>query len=306
MPWTPADVPDQAGRRFVITGANSGLGLEATRMLAARGAEVVMACRTVKKAEEAAASIKAKTPNAVLEVMELDLSSLASIAAFASALAQRHSRIDVLMNNAGVMALPFAKTKDGFELQFGTNHLGHFALTAKLLALLEAAPAPRVVSVSSHAHRMGKIDFDNLDGQKGYSKWPAYGQAKLANLLFIFELERWLRKNGKKTIALAAHPGYAATNLQNVGPQLEGSALSSWVMKAGNVLLAQSAEMGALPQVYAAVHPSLKGGEYVGPDGLIEMTGFPRVVSANAAARDEAVAAKLWEVSQRLTQVTFG
>jgi NAD(P)-dependent dehydrogenase (short-subunit alcohol dehydrogenase family) len=190
-------------------------------------------------------------------------------------------------------------------MQFGTNHLGHYALTAQVLPLLEAAPAGRVVSVSSVAHRMGKINFDDLNGEKSYSKWPAYGQSKLANLLFTYELERWLRKHGKRSIAVVAHPGYSSTNLQGVGPKMESSSLGAFIMKLGGVLLAQSAEMGALPQVYAAIHPELAGGQYVGPDGLMEMSGFPRVVSSNAASRDEAVAARLWQVSERLTKVAF-
>lgn len=306
MPWTSASVPEQSGKIVVITGANSGLGLESTRLLAAAGATVVMACRNAKKAEDAVALVKQSAPNARLEVMALDLSSLASIETFAKQLAEKHPAIDVLINNAGVMALPYTKTADGFEMQFGTNHLGHFALTGRVLPLLEAATAPRIVNVSSMAHRMGTIQFDDLMGEKRYSKWPAYGQAKLANLLFTYELERWLRKHGKKSIAVAAHPGYASTNLQGVGPAIEGSSFGAMVMSLGNFLLAQSAEMGALPQVYAAVHPDVKGGQFIGPDGLIEMTGFPTVVDSNAKSKDEAVAAKLWEVSQQLTHVTFG
>lgn len=305
MPWTLADALDQTGKVIVITGANSGLGLESTRLLASKGATVVMGCRTPQKGDEAAALVRAKLPKASLEVMELDLSSLASITAFAQALAQKHPRVDVLMNNAGVMALPYRKTADGFELQLGTNHLGHFALTAQVLPLLEAAPAGRVVAVSSHAHRIGTINFDDLNGEKSYSKWPAYGQSKLANLLFTYELERWLRKHGKRTISVVAHPGYSATNLQGVGPKMESSSFGALFMNLGAVLLAQSAEMGALPQVFAAIHPELVGGQFVGPDGLFEMSGFPRIVSSNAASRDEAVAARLWQVSEQLTKVSF-
>ncbi len=305
MPWTIADALDQTGKVIVITGANSGLGLESTRLLASKGATVVMGCRNTQKGGEAAASVRAKLPKASLEVMAIDLSSLESIAAFSQALAQRYPRVDVLMNNAGVMALPYLKTAERFEMQFGTNHLGHYALTAQVLPLLEAAPAGRVVSVSSVAHRMGKINFDDLNGEKSYSKWPAYGQSKLANLLFTYELERWLRKHGKRSIAVVAHPGYSDTNLQGVGPKMESSSFGAFIMKLGGVLLAQSAEMGALPQIYAAIHPELTGGQYVGPDGLMEMSGFPRVVSSNAASRDEAVAARLWQVSEQLTKVAF-
>jgi NAD(P)-dependent dehydrogenase (short-subunit alcohol dehydrogenase family) len=305
MPWNVTDIADQTGRVFVITGANSGLGLEATKVLAQRGATVVMACRTVEKAEAVAAPIRAAAPKATLEVMALDLSSLDSVGRFAEALAAKCPRVDVLMNNAGVMALPYRKTADGFEMQFGTNHLGHYALTAKVLPLLEASGRARVVTVSSLAHQMGSIRFEDLQWEKGYSKWPAYGQSKLANLLFTYELERWLRRNGKSTIAVAAHPGYSSTNLQAVGPQMEQSTVGSLFMKLGNSVLAQSAEMGALPQLYAAVHPEVKGGQYVGPDGLMEMSGFPKVVDSNAKSKDESVAARLWEVSASLTKVAF-
>lgn len=305
MPWNVTDIAEQTGRVFVITGANSGLGLEATKVLAQRGATVVMACRTVEKAEAVAAPIRAAAPKATLEVMALDLSSLDSVGRFAEALAAKCPRVDVLMNNAGVMALPYRKTADGFEMQFGTNHLGHYALTAKVLPLLEASGRARVVTVSSLAHQMGSIRFEDLQWEKGYSKWPAYGQSKLANLLFTYELERWLRRNGKSTIAVAAHPGYSSTNLQAVGPQMEQSTVGSLFMKLGNSVFAQSAEMGALPQLYAAVHPEVKGGQYVGPDGLMEISGFPKVVDSNAKSKDEAVAAKLWEVSASLTKVAF-
>ncbi len=305
MSWSEADIADQAGKVIVITGANSGLGLESARMLAAHGATVVMACRNTDKGEEAAKAIRATAPSARLEVMALDVSSLASVATFAAALAQRHSRVDVLLNNAGVMALPYRKTVDGFELQLGTNHLGQFALTARLLPLLEAGPAARVVAVSSIAHRMGAIRFDDLQSERRYSKWPAYGQSKLANLLFTYELERWLRRHGQRSIAVAAHPGYSATNLQSVGAQMEPATFSGAFMKLGNAVLAQSAARGALPQVYAAVGPDVKGGQYFGPDGLGEMAGAPRLVRSNAASRDEAVAAKLWQVSEALTGLTF-
>ena len=305
MPWTIADAPDLTGKRIVITGANSGLGLEATRHLVSKNAAVVMACRNTQKGEEAAAGVRAKVPTASIDVMALDLSSLASIAAFSKALAAKYPVIDVLMNNAGVMALPFSKTADGFEMQIGTNHLGHFALTAQVLPLLEAAPAPRIVSVSSNAHLIGKIKLDDLNSEKSYSKWPAYGQSKLANLLFIYELERWLRKHGKKSIAVAAHPGYSSTNLQTVGAKMEGSSFGEAFMKFGNWLLAQAAERGALPQVYAAVHPEVQGGQYFGPDGLFEMAGFPRAVQSNAASRDEAVAQRLWQASEQPKKVTF-
>lgn len=212
--WTTQDMPDQSGRVVVVTGANSGLGLEATKALAARGATVVMACRDPARAQGAATAVREAVPGAHLEVMALDLASLTSVAAFAGEVTAKHRAIDVLMNNAGVMALPRALTPDGFELQLGTNHLGHFALTLRLLPALEAAAAPRVVTVASTAHRMGRIDFDDLMGERRYKPWPAYGQAKLANLLFAYELERRLRAAGHKALSVAAHPGYSATNLR--------------------------------------------------------------------------------------------
>jgi NAD(P)-dependent dehydrogenase (short-subunit alcohol dehydrogenase family) len=305
MPWTAADVGSQQGKVVIITGANSGLGLESTRRLVAAGSTVVMACRDPSKAHGEVLSLRQIHPQAKVEAVMLDLASLVSIRDFAGTVAQKYSKVDVLINNAGVMAIPYRKTVDGFEMQLGTNHLGHFALTAQLLELLEASPAPRIVNVSSNAHRFGTIRFDDLQSEKSYAKWAAYGQSKLANLLFTYELERWLRKNGKKGIAVAAHPGYAATNLQNVGPQMEHSKFGVRMMKMANSLFAQSAEMGALPQLYAAVHTGVKGGQYIGPDGLGQMSGFPTIVTSNAKSYDEGVAGKLWLVSSELTNVRF-
>jgi len=303
--WTLDDVPDLSGRVMVVTGANSGLGLEATKALASKGAAVVMACRSPERAQVAVESVRAAVPHATLDVLPLDLGSLGSIARFADELRARHPKVDVLMNNAGVMALPRTLTKDGFEAQLGTNHLGHFALTLRVLPLLEAAPSPRVVVVASTAHKWGRIDFDDLMGERRYSAWGAYGQSKLANLLFAYELERRLRASGKKALSVAAHPGYSATNLQGVGPRMTGSRFSGWIMRVGNALLGMPASQGALPQVRAATDPAVKGGEYYGPDGLGELHGYPVKVDSNAASKDQAAAARLWEASEKLTGLTW-
>ncbi|MEW6431155.1 MAG: oxidoreductase [Myxococcota bacterium] len=303
--WTTDDMPDLTGRVMVVTGANSGLGLAATKALAAKGATVVMACRDPGRAEAAADGIRADVPQARLELRALDLASLDSVAAFAADVAKAHPAIDVLMNNAGVMALPKSRTKDGFETQLGTNHLGHFALTLRLLPALEAAAAPRVVVVASSAHRWGRIDFDDLMGEQRYAPWPRYGQSKLANLLFAYELERRLRAQGRKAIAVAAHPGYSATNLQHVAPKLTGSRAMGWLMDVGNAVLAMDAAQGALPQLRAATDPGVKGGEYYGPDGWFELRGWPVRVDSTPASKDEAVARRLWETSEALTGVAF-
>jgi len=305
MPWTAADLPDLSDRTFVVTGANSGLGLETTRLLAARGARVVMACRNLDKCREAMAGIHAGLPTARLEMTRLDLGSLASIRACAADLHGRFPVIDVLINNAGIMAIPRALTEDGFEVQIGTNHLGHFALTGLLFDALRRAPAPRVVSVSSIAHTLGRMDFDDLMGARRYQKWSAYGQSKLANLLFVHELRRRLDARGIPVLAAAAHPGYSSTNLQGVAPKLEGSVFGGWVMNAGNAIFAQSAERGALPTVYAAAAPGVASGDYYGPDGLLEVWGYPKKVTSNAASHDPVAAQKLWDASVKLTSVDF-
>ncbi|HKJ77611.1 MAG TPA: oxidoreductase, partial [Gammaproteobacteria bacterium] len=248
--WTPDRIPDLSGKTILVTGANSGLGLESTRLLAGRGAQVVMACRSRDKAGAAIRSIEAKQPDAELVFMELDLADLESVRSFVDAFEQRFPALDVLLNNAGLMAPPLMHTRQGFEIQFGTNHLGHFALTGLLLERLEAAGEPRVVCVSSTAHRIGRLDFDNLDARKGYSRWRFYGQSKLANLMFALELHRRLRERGSRIRALAAHPGYAATNLQGYVP---GGSLF-------NALMAQSQVRGCYPGVFAATAPEAESG----------------------------------------------
>ena len=287
--WTADDIPSLEGKTAVVTGSNSGIGLIAARELARHGAHVVLAVRNTTKGEEAAATIDADR-----EVRSLDLADLSSVHAFADAW---EGDIDILVNNAGIMAVPKSKTADGFESQIGTNHLGHFALTNLLLPHIK----DRVVTVSSGAHRIGKIRLDDLNWEKGhYMRWPAYGQTKLANLLFTQELQRRLNDAGSDVRAVAAHPGYAETNLQSH----TGSALQNGLMTVGNKLFAQSAEMGALPTLYAATQ-DIPGDSFVGPDGLGEQRGHPHLVSRSGAANNADTAKKLWTLSEELTGVSF-
>ncbi|HEV7614736.1 MAG TPA: oxidoreductase [Solirubrobacterales bacterium] len=299
--WTAADIPDQAGRTAVVTGANSGLGLAAAQALAAAGAEVVLACRNAEKGEAALASIQAATPGARVAVEALDLASLASVREFAERYAADRDGLDLLINNAGLMAPPRRQTADGFESQLGTNHLGHFALTGLLLGQMQGREDARVVTVSSTAHKVGRIAFGNLQGERRYFRWAAYAQSKLANVLFARELERRLRAAGSGVKSLAAHPGYAATNLQTAAPPFFDRAL----MVVANHLVAQSAEMGALPELYAATRPNLDGGLFIGPDGFEQQRGHPKVVQPVRAGRDPEAAARLWEASEELTGVSY-
>ncbi len=304
-PWTANDMPDLSGKTIIVTGGNSGIGYEAALQFARKKATTILACRSLDKANAAAAQISASNPGATVEVMELDLSSLASIRNFADAFHKSQRNLDALVNNAGVMALPYRKTVDGFEMQFGTNHLGHFALTGLLLDALLAADGARVVNVSSGAHRMGRIRFDDLQWERSYYKWFAYGQSKLANLLFTFELQRRADKAGAKLLAVGCHPGYAATNLQSAGPRMQGASGMESFWGTMNGMFAQSAAMGALPTLYAATSPEVRGGDYIGPDGIAEMWGHPVKVACSSAAKDPAVAARLWEVSEQLTNVHY-
>jgi NAD(P)-dependent dehydrogenase (short-subunit alcohol dehydrogenase family) len=303
--WTADDLPDLSGRTILITGANSGIGYEAAMQFARKRAQVVLACRSMEKARVAADQIAAAAPAAAVKVMELDLSSLASVRAFADAFHRQHRFLHVLCNNAGVMALPYRRTADGFEMQFGTNHLGHFALTGMLLDLLLATEDARVVTVASGMHRIGRIRFDDLQWQHGYRKWLAYGQSKLANLLFAFELQRRAAAAGAKLVSVACHPGYAATNLQAAGPRMQGSSLLESLMGTANRFFAQSAAMGALPTLYAAAAVDVGGGDYIGPNGLGEMWGHPTKVECSASARDTSTAARLWQISEQLTGVRY-
>jgi NAD(P)-dependent dehydrogenase (short-subunit alcohol dehydrogenase family) len=299
--WGVDDIGDLHGKRIVVTGANSGLGYETALALAGRGASVLLACRNPARAEAAAARIRAEVPKAELEAGTLDLADLASVRRFADSCSQ--TTLDVLVDNAGVMAIPRRVTADGFEMQFGTNHLGHFALTGLLLPALLRAPAPRVVTVSSFAHVIGRIDFGDLQHEHHYGRWTAYGQAKLANLLFAMELDRRAKAAGSELRSIAAHPGYAATNLQTTGPVMEGRA---WMVRANelsNKVFAQSAAGGALPILYAATVPELRGGEFIGP--RYGSRGAPVRSWSSRAARDQATAGRLWSVSEELTGVHF-
>ncbi|MBX7097079.1 MAG: SDR family NAD(P)-dependent oxidoreductase [Myxococcaceae bacterium] len=304
MPFTAASVADQSRKVFVITGGNSGIGLEAAKVLVARNATVVLACRDARKMGEAAASLRAAGAGRVEQVV-LDLSSLASVRTAASELASRFPQIDVLVNNAGVMALPERKSADGFELQFATNHLGHFALTGLLLGPLAAAPAGRVVTVSSILHRRGHIVFEDIPTPRAYDKRKSYSMSKLANLLFAFELHRRLEAAGSTVTSLACHPGYSATNLQGAGPSMSGSKVGAFFSEAANALVAQPAAIGALGTLLAATSPEAKGGGYYGSTRLLGLRGYPEQSPSTREANDPEVARRLWEVSEQLTGVRF-
>jgi protochlorophyllide reductase len=300
MPWTTAEIPDQTGRIALITGANSGLGLESARALAGHGATVVLACRSRRKGEVARdALLPAATGG--LEVLELNLADLASVRAGARWLADQYGRLDILLNNAGVMGTPRRLTHDGFELQFGTNHLGHFALTKALLPLLEERPGARVVTVTSGAQYFGRIAFDDLQGEARYDRWAAYGQSKLANVMFALELQQRLTAAGRPAISLAAHPGLARTNLQPASVAAANSKLEGLAYRLMDPLF-QSAAMGALPQLYAATAPEARGGEHYGPDQWGGMRGWPTQVRIAPAALDPNQRRRLWEVSEALTE----
>lgn len=294
--WSFADIPDQTGRTAIVTGANSGIGLETARMLAMKGANVVLACRSPEKGEAALARILAEKPAGSATLEALDLSDLESVAAFSKGFAARHERLDLLIDNAGVMVPPLGRTKQGFELQIGTNHLGHFALTGRLLPLLLGTRGARIVVVSSIAHRSGRIALEDLSWEsRSYSAWRAYGQSKLANLMFTLELARRLAAAGSDVIAAAAHPGWTATDLQR----------NAGLARMMGPLFAMKPEGGALPTLRAATDPGVKSGSYWGPSGLFEVKGPPVPAKISAAAKDEAVAAKLWEASEKLTGVAF-
>ena len=297
--WDTDDIPDQSGRVAVVTGANSGLGLHTATALARKGAHVVLAVRDTAKGEQAARSVAVGSSGPDPEVRALDLSSLESVQAFAADLG--HERVDLLINNAGIMMTPARKTADGFELQLGTNHLGHFALTGLLLDRVRAAYAGRIVTLSSIDHKGGHLEFDDLQLERNYSPRRAYQQSKLANATFGLELDRRLRAVGVPAISVLAHPGYSATNLQSTGP----TGLMKHLMSVTNRVLAQSAEQGALPTLYAATDPDVRGGDYYGPDGFMEARGKPTKVGVTPAGRDPEVGRRLWEVSEELTGVRF-
>lgn len=296
---TTNDIPNQTGRVIVITGANSGIGYESARALAGKGATVVMACRSVEKGAAARDLILQEYPAAKVEVMALDLGSLASVRAFAEEFDRRFNRLDVLMNNAGIMAIPQGKTVDGFETQFGTNHLGHFALTGLLLSALLATPGSRVVTTSSGLYSSGRINFDDLQGENGYSARAAYSNSKLANILFALELQRKLERAHADTISVASHPGYAATNLQGH----TGNPVMRTLLQWGNRLIARTPEEGAIHQLYAATAPDVVGGGYYGPNS--PLAGATENLAVNDRGRSEADAARLWQVSEDLTGVRY-
>ncbi|MCB9644725.1 MAG: SDR family NAD(P)-dependent oxidoreductase [Myxococcales bacterium] len=298
--WTTSDVPDLEGKVVIVTGANSGIGFEATKEMARKRAKVVLACRDASKAEKALASIQKDIPDALVEFMKLDLASLASVRDFAQAFQKKYDRLDVLLNNAGIMMVPYGKTEDGFERQFGTNHLGHFALTGLLLDHIKKTPGCRVVNVSSNGHRMGKMNFQDMmyEGGKGYSSTLAYGRAKLANLLFTYELQRLFDAHNIEAIAVAAHPGGSDTNLGN------HLFVVKWFAPIVR-LFVQSAAMGALPSLRGCADPNVQGGQYFGPRNLFQMTGYPILVQSNKASHNQDDARRLWEMSEEWTGVRY-
>lgn len=297
-------MPDLSGKVAVVTGANSGTGYHTAVALAQKGATVIMACRNLAKGEAALARLQTEAPGSDAALMHLDLASLAAVRHFAETFRHRHARLDMLVNNAGIMMVPYGQTEDGFERQFGTNHLGHFALTGLLFARLVSTPGSRVVTVSSNGHRLGSMDFDNLmyARKKRYSPLAAYGRSKLANLLFTQELQRRFEATGARSLALAAHPGLANTNLAS---HLFERWHVTW-LKPLMSLVTQSAAMGALPIIRAAVDPAARGGAYYGPGGWGERRGYPVVVQPNEAANDRADARRLWAASEALTGVVYG
>ncbi|MBV9871633.1 MAG: SDR family oxidoreductase [Frankiaceae bacterium] len=302
--WTAEDIPDQSGRVAVVTGANSGLGYVTSLELARRGAHVVLGCRNEVRGKEAVARLIAAAPGADVELRPLDMADLSSIRSFADSIQASFPAVDILVNNAGVMAIPRRETADGFEMQFGTNHLGHFALTGLLLPLMVHQAGARVVTVSSTAHKPGAIDFEDLMHERRYRRFGAYSASKLANLLFTFELHRKLAAIDAPLISVAAHPGTSATNL--VRATADGNPVIEFVMAHGVRLVGQSEAKGALPQLYAATAPEVRGGEYFGPNGLMESRGYPKKVDSSSASKDAETAARLWTVSEDLTGVTYG
>jgi NAD(P)-dependent dehydrogenase (short-subunit alcohol dehydrogenase family) len=304
--WTTADIPDQNGRTVLVTGANSGLGLRTAEALADKGARVLLGCRDAGRGEAARSGVAAIATGPAPELVALDLSDLASVREAAGAVAATADRLDVLVNNAGVMALPLRRTIDGFELQFATNHLGHFALTGLLLPVLLRTTAPRVVTVSSNMHRVARNDWSDPNWEhRRYLKWQAYGQSKLANLLFTRELARRARDAGSSLVAIAAHPGNSATNLVPASTDASGRRVVGQMMTWGNQLISQSDAAGALPQLYAATMPDVIAGEYFGPDRFFQLRGHPTRVGSSTAARDDDAARRLWELSEDMTGVSY-
>ncbi|MFF4028499.1 oxidoreductase [Streptomyces sviceus] len=300
--WSAEDVPAQGGRVAVVTGANSGIGYVTARELARRGARVLLACRSEARGVGARDRLVGEVPGAQVEFARLDLGDLASVREFATA--YPYDRLDLLVDNAGVMALPYGTTADGFETQFGVNHLGHFALTGLLMPTILATPAARVVAVSSTAHALANIDIDDLNSERRYRRWVAYARSKTANLLFVHELSRRLAAHGTDVIAVAAHPGYAATNLQTAGPKMAGRGAVERFMRVGNRFFAQSAEAGALPTLYAATAPEVPPDSFTGPS-LAGWRGSPAPSWRAPWTRDDRASQRLWTVSEELTGVAY-
>jgi NAD(P)-dependent dehydrogenase (short-subunit alcohol dehydrogenase family) len=302
--WTQQDIPDLSGKVVVITGANSGLGLECSKTLAAKGATVVMTARNLQKGEQARADILQEQPNASLDLMQLDVGNLSSVSDFAAAFQARYDRLDILLNNAGVMAIPRQETPDGFEMQLGVNHLGHFALTGHLLDLITQTPQARIHNVSSSANYSGSINFDDLMGEKEYGRWTAYGQSKLANIFFTFELQKRLTAAGFDTLANTSHPGLVIGNLQENSVEQSGTRIEAWAYSFSKLFLAQDIEMGVLPMLYGMTAEDAKGGVFYGPK-ILNLRGYPKEQKANDAAYDGDALKRFWAVSEELTGVHY-
>lgn len=293
--WDESKIPDLTGRNIIVTGANSGIGFEAARAMAARGASVVMACRNIEKSAGAFEKVRKESPGDNVDLMRLDLADLSSVREFAGEAREKYPRIDILVNNAGIMVPPYGRTIDGFELQIGTNHLGHFLLTGLLMENIVATPGSRVVTVTSIAHFGGRINFDDINSESGYRRMGAYRQSKLANLLFSYELDRRLKEKDKETISVAVHPGVSSTSLFKI---------PAWLESIKEALL-MSASKGALPTLMGATEPSLKGGEYIGPAGFRQSMGFPAILSSSERSHDKQLALRLWELSEEMTSFRF-
>ncbi len=303
--WTHHDIPDLSGKVVVITGANSGLGLESTKLMAAKGATIVMACRNMTKAEAAKNEVMQSVPHAKLDLMQLDNASLASVRAFADAFKAKYDRLDILLNNAGVMAIPRTLTEDGFEMQIGVNHLGHFALTGLLLDVITKTPHARIHNTSSSAAFNGAINLDDMMGEKSYSRWGAYGQSKLANAVFATELDRRLKAAGHDTISSSSHPGLVMTNLQTNSLQQSGTPLSERILYGiFGPLIGQDISMGVLPQLYASTATDAKGGVFYGPKTM-RLRGYPAEQKCNDALNDAGLLKKFWEASEGLTGISY-
>ena len=303
--WTVDQMPQQKGRIVLVTGANSGLGFNTAKSLALKGAKVIMACRNMEKGKLASSKIMDEGPAEEPEVWQLDLASLESVQQFSEKFSLSVDRLDLLINNAGLMAIPYARTEDGFEMQFGVNHLGHFALTARLWPLISNTEGSRVVQVSSLAHLWGKIRKEDIHWEQGYNKWGAYGMSKLANLLFIHELSARLSDKDKKVIVASVHPGYADTELQAKGSRMKGSRLGAESFNLANQLVAQSASMGALPSLYAATATGVDSGDYFGPGGLFSLRGYPQLEKPSSKRVNTEAASALWSLSEDLTGLHF-